>query len=68
MAIVTSKIKAAGRAQEKIDKISRIYFIITYQRDGGTDYLSFDCTGAPGVNVFVKAFQGVSKERKMVDL
>ena len=57
-----------GRTKKKVDTVTHSFFIITYDKDGGTDYISFECTGNPGVWTFINAFEGTKRVQKTVNL
>lgn len=57
-----------GRTKEKVDTVTHSFFIITYSKDGGTDYISFECTGNPSVFAFINAFEGTKRVQKTVNL
>lgn len=57
-----------GRVKEKNDTTVKNYFIIAYDKDGATDYISFDCTGSFKVHAILKAYQSYPKEKVSVTL
>lgn len=57
-----------GRAKEKRSTTINNYLIFTYDKDGNTDYISFDVTGASKAIKFVQFFQSIPKDKKTIDL
>ncbi len=57
-----------GRTKKITDTIAHNFFIIAYEKDGKTEYISFDCSGVPAVYSYITAFQNCPKENKTVTL
>lgn len=57
-----------GREKEKTSKVESKYLIFSYDKDGSTDYISFDVTGVLDAYKFVNYGSKLPKERKEITL
>ncbi len=57
-----------GRAKKKESRTFKYYLIFAYDKDEGTDFISFEIPNPASGNSFVKAFAQKEKGRKTVEL
>lgn len=57
-----------GRAKQKTSRTINNFFIITYEKDNVTEFISFKCTGNSKVEAFIRHFDTKPKQYRNVTL